>query len=321
MAKTISSVGIEFDQKSIRMARVLTKPSQKSPTYMIEDLQEIRGDFAEESLLIEGLKRARSKLELSSHDQAVSCVCGKQVYASQTTFRNMPDKEMLEALRLEIRKNLPFDSTTAALDYQIIQDKSDTTTEERAVLVTAVAGSLIKSHLNTLEKSGIRPAMVDALPTAVANAFWEGRNDPVNLSPNVVLHFAPDVCTLVIDGNGVPYYTRSIHFSADALFEHTPEVTITEAERQRRLLTLGDELRRSLSFYEKTYGVSSFTSMYLMGDYLSSPELLNVLHGRVGLPIEQSGLLDRIGRPLDETPPGKFDIAITLAMRGGAEKN
>lgn len=314
-------MGIEFDQKSIRMARVLVTPSKKNPTYMIEDLQELRGEFTEDSLLIEGLKRTRAKIELSSHDRTVSCICGKQVYASQTTFRSMPDNELLEALRLEIRKNLPFDSTTAALDYQIIQDKSDPTSDERAILVTAVAGSLMKSHLNTLEKSGIRTTMVDALPTAVANAFWEGRNDPVNLSPNVVLHVAPDVCTLVIDGNGVPFYTRSIHFSADALFEHSPEITITEAERTRRLLTLGDELRRSLSFYEKSNGISSFTSMYLMGDYLSSPELLNVLHGRVGLPIEQSGLLDRIGRPLDEIPPGKFDVAVTLAMRGGTGRN
>jgi type IV pilus assembly protein PilM len=310
--KMSTSIGIDFDACGIRGVKVTAVASGKNIRFAVDNVFEVRGNYGREEELIDGLKQTREKLAGTSRDHFVACVTGKQVYAAQMPFRRLPTNEMANALKFEIRKNLPFEAASATIDYQILDNK-DEPAEQVSVMVTAVANPLLKKLLQIMEQAGIRPWIVDVMPVAVANTFWAGENDPVNMSANVVAHFSPEVCTLVIDGNGTPFYTRSIYFSAEEIYGK-PSQPLSEPERERRVKALGEELARSLSFYEKTYNISNFGAICLMGDYIQAPDLLNLIHGRLNLRIKAPSLLQKLHSHVN-APPGKFDVAVALAMR------
>jgi len=310
--KTLSTVGIEYDSLGIRAAKITSSVTGREINYVLENLQEVKGDFDKETELVAGLKKIKDRIGAGTRDNIVTCVAGKQVYAAQISFKRLPEAEMKSALKFEIRKDVPFDTASSAIDYQIL-DSSEQQDDKLNILVTVVANSLLNKHLAALSKAGVRPWIVDVLPLAVINAFWAGERDQVNMDPRVVLHFAPDVCTLVIDGNAVPLYTRSIYFAAEEMYGAAGK-GVTEQERIRRITTLGNELRRSLSYYEKTYGVSNFGALYLIGDYIYSPELHGGIAEKVGLELSGSTLLEKLGVKTN-APLGKFDVAIALAMR------
>jgi Tfp pilus assembly PilM family ATPase len=332
--KTMTSVGIEFDSFGLRAAKLTSVNTGKNIRYAVDNITEIKGNFSKDEELVGALQQVKEKLSISSRDRLVGCVSGKQVHVAQIQFRRLPDHEMATALKFEIRKNLPFDAASASIDYQVL-DSKDTASENVRVLVTAVANSLLKKHLQVLTQAELKPWIIDVMPIAIANTFWAGEYDPVNMSANVIMHFAPEVCTLIIDGNGIPFYCRSIYFSAEELFgvksaeasapapvpvsapgQALPQqqLAVTDQERERRIKALGEELARSLSFYEKTNSISNFGGICLLGDYIQAPELLNAIHGRLNLRLKAPSMLQKLHSHVN-APPGKLDVAICLAMR------
>jgi hypothetical protein len=287
--------------------------------YRVDGLREVRGRFAKEEDLVQVLKELKSALGIAGSDRVVSCIGGKQVYVAQMLFKRLPPAEMNTALRIEMRKSLPFDASSAVIDYQE-NDGSGSQQDEGHVnlIVTAVAGNSLTRHLRALERAGLKPWIVDVLPLAVANAFWTMHGDPTDVQAHVLVHIQSDMCTLVIDGNMVPYYTRTIYFSAEDLYGQSDK-PIAERERTSRLGALGDELHRSLVFYEKTYQTSSFSTVHPYGNYLDSMELMEAVNHKIGLRVAPSPILDRLRVKMEGIPVGKFDVALGLAIRGALD--
>lgn len=314
MAKPICiCIGIDFDALSVRAARVAVFRQGKKVRYHIQDLRESAGDFAKDDALAAALRAMAAQVGVRSHDRIVSCVSGKQVYVSQVLFKALPDAEMKTALRFEVRKSLPFESAGSALDYQVL-DRPDPEKKGRStIMVTVVAKALLDRQIFLLEKAGLKPWIVDVLPMAVANAYWAGRDRDEPDTAAVIIHFMPDVCNLVIDGRAVPFYSRSIYLSAEELFGAKAR-DLAERERQKRLDAFQDELRRSLAYYEKTYGFSNFGPLYVLGDYAANEELLSLITVKTGLSADVSTLPERLGCEA-KADPGRFEVALSLALR------
>jgi Tfp pilus assembly PilM family ATPase len=313
--KTITSVGVEFDMLGLRAARVTTVLQGRETEVKVEELEETTGDYSKDEALAAALKAAGEELSVKPKDRVVVSLSGKQVYISQIKFKEMPDAEMKNALRFEIRKNLPFDAAGAVLDYQVAEGSDPDKKGKSTVTVTAVASALLDRTLRLLEKAALKPWIVDVLPLALANAFWAGRPAEDPDMAHAIVHFAPDVCNVVIDGESAPFYMRSIYFSAEEIFGAAAK-ELAAREKTRRLEALGDELRRSLSYYEKTYNVSRYGWLCLAGNYAQHEELAGQVRDKVGLPVDETPLLTRINSRV-QAPPGKFDLALALALRGG----
>jgi Tfp pilus assembly PilM family ATPase len=220
-------------------------------------------------------------------------------------------------LKLEVRKHLSFEVSTSTLDHQIVSEHGvEVEGEETQVLVTAVANLLLQRHLRQMESVDLKPLVVDLLPVAVANAFWIWSDalpeDHENMI-HVILHMSPDVCTLVVDGENAPFFNRNIYFTAYDVFGDANS-NLTDREKKRRITILGDEVVRSLSFYEKTYSNSNFYGINLLGEYIDAPELTSMLQEKTGLGLEKLDLVQRCGSGV-KAAPGKFDLAIALALR------
>jgi len=133
--KTANAVGIDIDSHGIRAVLINTREINGKMVRTLTQWEEVRGNFDDESELLQGLKSIREKIGISHLSSVVTAVSGKQVYVAQIPFRKLPPEEMKNALRLEIRKNLPFEVNNATLEYQVMGKEND---EEVSVLVTVV---------------------------------------------------------------------------------------------------------------------------------------------------------------------------------------
>jgi Tfp pilus assembly PilM family ATPase len=303
--------GIEHDHRAIRAARL---SMDGRGGFAIEKLEEVKGDYAEDLGLLDGFRAMRSAMGIGSRDSVVACLSGKQVFATQLAFRKLGTEEMEQALRLELRKTVHFEVATSTLDYEILdEDGGGSTGSETQVMVALASNALLNRHLKLLEKAGLKAIAVDVLPVAMANALWAWKGGEEGDQPLVALHIGPQVSNIVVDAEHSPFFNRNVYFAAEDVF--APEASA--GDREKRMRSLADEISRSLIFYEKNSQVSGFQEILLLGEYLEQEQLLEQIQKTTGLPLKKMDLAAKLGSVRDPAP-GRFDLAIALALRGEA---
>jgi Tfp pilus assembly PilM family ATPase len=260
------------------------------------------------------LRQVKQRLGAGMRDTVVSCLSGKQVFATQMDFRRLGPEEMEQALRLELRKIVHFEVATSALDFEILDDGDGSTGGKCQVMLGMAANSLLSRHMQILERAGLRPAALDVLPLAVANALWAWRGEGNMESPAIALHAGSHTTTLVIDGEYSPFFNRSIPFSPD----ETLNENLEPSERARRINSLAEEISRSLAFHEKSSGVSGFRELAILGERLDDAALADAVRRRAGLAAFRMDLASKYGGKHTEGTEGRFDLAIAMALRGDA---
>ena len=254
MAKTVmTSIGIEFDTISIRAVKLNILSGSSKSKVMVAGLSELRGDFSSDENLAGGMKKIKEKIAVSPTDLVATTLSGKQVYVAQIPFRKLPDEEMKNALRLEIKKSLSFEVAGAAIDFQMVEGTKKG--DDAQFIVTAVPSVMVSRHLNMMERLGIKPYIVDVLPLSIANAFHLSQPSLALGLAYVVVHIGPIVTNVVICGDStVPFFHRSIYFLCDELFGDNEQASaLSGDDLDRKLNDLTEEIARSISFYGKTY--------------------------------------------------------------------
>ncbi len=301
--------GIEHDHLAIRAARISTDGRSG---YTVDKLEEIKGDYSEDVGLLDGLRKVRNLLDIGTRDPVVSCLSGKQVFATQLPFRKLAGDEMEQALRLELRKSVHFEVATSTMDYEVLDEDEGSTGGVAQVMVALAANSLLTRHLSLLEKAGLKAVAVDVLPVAVANALWAWKVGREGDHPLVALHIGPQVSTIVIDGELSPFFNRNLYFAAEDVFALDP----SSGDRDKRIRALAEDIARSLVFYEKSAQTSGFLEILILGEYLAQDQLIEAIQKGTGLPLKKMDLAGQLGSPR-EAFPGRFDLAVALALRGG----
>lgn len=304
------SVGLEFDHLAIRAARLA---ADGKGGHAVESMADVTGNFTEDADLIEGLRQIKDRLKIGAKDVLATCLSGKQVSASQITFRRLPPEEMEPALRIELRKSVPFEISGSTLDYQILAG-GDSQAETIQVLVAVAGSGMLSRQLKVLEKAGLTPFTVDVLPVAAGNALWTSVGAPKNDSPHVAVHIGPQISTIVIDGAKSPFFNRYVYFAAEDFVGKDPGA----ADMEKRTHSLAEEVARSLAFYEKSAFTTGFQEILLLGEYLDTPNLSEKLRRQTGLGVRKMDLPKKIGMSHD-MPPGRFDLAVALALRAGED--
>jgi Tfp pilus assembly PilM family ATPase len=314
MSKVKTAIGIDFDVKGVRMVKVKSVTIGKEVKPSIMAMHEASGDYAQKEALIAALKNCAEKIKAKSDDRVVTSASGRQVYLTQMRVKTQPETDIKKMLRAEIRKNITFELSGAVLDYQVM-DSGEANGETRLITATAVAKTLIEQQTKILESAGLMPAVLDVLPAVVANTCWIApAAEALQQKAHVLAHLAPDLCTLVIDGHNVPFYTRSIYCSLDRFFGAQSGDSNAQ-EKTIQLGTLAEEIRRSLAYYNTANGISEFVGLSPIGNYGDNAEVQWFFHKNTGLDVKVSSLLPRMGYARQETP-GKYDVAIALAVRG-----
>jgi Tfp pilus assembly PilM family ATPase len=312
MAKTlITSIGIEWDPGSIRAAKINISRTGAKAEVQVSGLSELRGDFSTDENLAGGMKKIKEKISIGAADRVVTSLAGKQVYVTQIPFRKLPDIELRNALKLEIKKSLPFEVSGASIDYQMLEDSRKD--DMYQFLVTAVPGVMISRHIHMMERLGIKPWIVDVFPLSIANAFHLSQKSFAIGLAYVIVHVGSSVVNLVICGDdNVPFFHRSIYFLAGELFGEG--ATADQKEIDKKLGDLADEIARTVLFYEKTFSIKNFAGAYLEGEYLENESIASIIGAKTSLPTEVVDVFARL-KQASNAPKGKFEVTMGLAMR------
>lgn len=308
--KAGDTIGLEFDHLAIRAVRLVFDGKGGCA---VDDMVDSSGNFSEDANLVEGLREIKDRLKIGAKDKLATCLAGKHISVSQINFRNLPKEEMEPALRIEVRKSLPFEISSATLDYQILGD-GEVQSETTPILVAVSGPGILSRHLKVLEKASLAPFTVDVLPVAACNALWNWIGNPKNDSPQVALHIGPQISTIVIDAAKTPFFNRYVYFDAENYVAGDP----TSADLDRKLQMLSDEIARSLAFYEKSTFATGFQEIVVLGDFLEIPGLGDRLRRSTGLQVRKMDIPKKMGLKHDK-PAGRFDLAAALALREGDE--
>jgi Tfp pilus assembly PilM family ATPase len=305
------SIGIDLDMQSIRAVKI--RNTGKSTKPVISSIEEITGMFIKDEEVIAGLKAIRQRLSVSYTDTIITNIGGKQIYAAQIAFKKMPDEEMHTALKFEIRKNIPFDTAGATINYQFISQNVKKN-ELSPLVVTAVSNIILQRYLRVFEKSGLKPEIIDVFPLTIANAYHIHRDTCKEAEKNgCILHIGSEFSTIVIDGENIPFFNRIIYFAANELFGPAKSDQIAQREIERRIAAFTEEIVRSLAYYETTYHAKASNILTVLGNY-PVPELLQKIQSDTGLTVKLLNLIGSIDNKY-ASADSKFDIALVLSMR------
>lgn len=321
MAKLKTVIGIDQDSGYLRAVRVgVERPKSgggKAVNYSLQDVFEVEGAFADDDKLGEALKQLRDRLSVSSTEEVVTCLSGKQTYAGQMSVKKLPDDEMGSMLKLELRKVMPFEPTASAFDYHWLPvPAEDVKTDGKGpasvpVIVCAATNSAVSRHLRVYDRAGIRPGVIDVLPLAAANAFWALREEEEDADRTyVILFMGSEACTLIIDGTKSPFFNRSFGFDINGV----AVLPTGSSEAALQMDILADEVNKSINYYRNTYKCRGVSSITLMGAHASHPAF-EVLSRKTGYSAEPARTAQQLGGGASPEP-GKFDLAVALAMEG-----
>jgi Tfp pilus assembly PilM family ATPase len=321
MAKRTTVIGIDQDSGCIRAVRLgVERPAAKgakgakpAPEFKLLDAVELEGAIGgDDAALFGALKQIRDKMSISAGEEIVTCLSGKQTFAGQMTVKKLPDGEMKSMLKLELRKLMPFEPAAASFDFHWLPADPgvDAVKDGVPVIVGAAANHAIERHLRVYDKAGVRPAVIDVLPLAAANAFWAGREAREGGNRTFVIMFlGSDTCTLVIDGEKSPFFTRSFAFDMGGV----ASLPAGSSEASLQMSILSDEINKSVNYYRNTFKSGEISEITVMGAHASHPAF-EALGRKTGFEVEAA----RTARELrggEDTELGKFDLAAALAMQ------
>ena len=323
MAKKQIFLGVDMDSVSIRGVRLAFDPDKgaQSGWKLLSTAEIDCGDPLDDANVVAALKKLREKLGARQADKVSICLSGKQTYVAQMDARMLPDEDMADMLRLELRKSMPFQPSAATIDYQVFPTEQsgggNADSAGVSVMVSAATDSYFERQVNIFGKAGLPPCNVGVLPISAANAFWAACGDG-SAEPEesvLILHFGTDVCTVVIDGRNTPFFSRAFAFNiALAVGEDdTQESDDKTVDTTSTIDILAGEVTKSANYYKNTYRVNGVSSIFMLGK-CASHMALDGLVKKTGYPtrVVQTASLVQTAKPLEQ---GKYDLAITLAMQ------
>jgi type IV pilus assembly protein PilM len=209
------------------------------------------------------------------HTKSVaSAVSGKSVIVR---FLNMPrtsDENLMNAIRVEADRYIPFDVDEVVLDAQRMPDSGGG--DEMRVLLVAVKRSSIEEHVNLISGVGLQPDIVDVDAFALGNAFeFRARMSPqvedAEKTVALVDVGAQKTNVSILRGN-VPYFIREIYLGGDDLTSSISKrlgIELHSAENLKRdpgdnadqlreavmssIEDLGNEIHLSLDYFENQF--------------------------------------------------------------------
>ena len=176
----------------------------------------------------------------------VSAVSGSSVSVKHVAFPNMNDKELTESVHWEAKKHIPFESSSADLDYQRLKRSDTEQAEQTYVLLGAAQEGLLDDHIALLAEAGIEPSIVDLAPVALINEVDdEGFLDGKTVA---VVDLGKTAANLSVYTRGGLFFARSIPISS------------TRVDWLEHVLT---EVRFSLAFYNNETGRKGIEMLYI----------------------------------------------------------
>jgi len=208
-------------------------------------------------------------------------------------------KERDQAVKFEARKYIPFKIDEVFSSHVVVEENRKAS--QISILFAAVKRELATRHIVLLGKAGIRPKVIETVPTALSRLF--SCNEQLDKKDATAILYILDEenANIYLIKDGVPYLTRDITLTAD---------------KSRANQKIAAELQTSFDYFKRQFPDVDVKKIILTGEDIFA-DLRESLAGQFGVAVETGDLTKNI-TAAGEIPQGAC-VAMGLAL-GGFEK-
>jgi len=290
-SKTVDLVQLEESAGRVRVASFARKDfsADVAKTTAVEALNEA---------IISSLKKAVAETK-ASIDEVHTSISAKDIIVRFFKMPYLALKERDQAVKFEARKYIPFKMDEVLSGYTTVEESKKS--GQMSVLFAAAKRDIASRYLILLTRSGIRPKVMDTVPTALARLFsYNGQLD--DKAATAVLYISEDgTANIYIIKNEVPYLTRDVELGV---------------EKEKTSQKLAAELQTSLDYFRRQFPDIDVKKIIIAGEG-DFTDLQAYLASQFGIAVQTADLTKNIPA-LIEMPKGMC-VALGLAL-GGFEK-
>jgi len=298
-------IGLDIDKDQIRVVEL--KDSSAGLTLT---------KFAAENAASRTIAEVFAQLQIEEKE-VCTAISGPGVQIRRISLPPMPAEELSQAVKWEAKNFVPFSIETASLDYYPLKDAGKGGKLE--LMVVAVDGEALKSHLETVKGAGLKCAAVTAVPFALREIVKLHPEFSAGGLAALVCIREETTCLNLFKKNEL-IFTRDLDFSGETL-------RAAPADAPAVFGKLQNELTSSFEYFRDQFPEEKITQIFLSGESAKAENLKEYLGVNLGLPVETLDPLKnlKIDPKVDESElkeaAQRLILPICLALGKGKEQN
>lgn len=297
----------------------------------------VDGTIMDSSLVVDAIHRLNEITRVKNTNYATS-LSGHSVIIKKIQLPATAAEELSDTIQWEAEQYIPFDIKDVRLDYVVLSE-GETGRDSMEVLLVAVKRDKVNDYVSVISQTGKTPTLVDVDAFAVQNAY-EVNYDVDPRKVVALVNMGAAVTNINILARGQTVFWRDISFGGNQFtealqrefnlsFEHAETLKRGDAVEQytpadaRTVLDavseeMYGELHKTFDFFSATSSEGSVDELMLAGGCALTPNLVQVLRDRFGVPVELMNPLRRIHfKESDFDPAWLESIAPMLAVSVG----
>src|SRR4030043_235657 len=164
------TIGLDIGSHSIKLIGL--KMTSKGPFLTCVGMKEIppNSDKEDVNTFSEALKNLLKEVGLKTKKVNL-VVSGSGIQIKRISVPSLPKAELKEAVRWEIKEQLPFPVETAQIDFHILNEYIEDNVKKLALITVACQKHLIDRTLSIVKGAGLEPIHLDVGPFALWNTL------------------------------------------------------------------------------------------------------------------------------------------------------
>ncbi|MGH2395320.1 MAG: type IV pilus assembly protein PilM, partial [Candidatus Limnocylindria bacterium] len=291
--------------------------------------------------VVDAIHKLNDETKVKATSFATS-LSGHSVIIKKIQLPAMGAEELAESIQWEAEQYIPFDINDVRLDYVVLSE-GELGRDTMEVLLVAVKRDKVNDYVSVISQAGKTPGLVDVDAFAVQNAYEVSYDlDPVKVV--ALVNMGAAVTNINVLARGQSVFWRDISFGGNQFTESLQRefnLSFEAAEALKRGETvdgvgpaearpvldsvseeMAEELFKTFDFFAATASEGAIDELVLSGGCALTPNLVEVLRERFGVPTEVMNPLRRIhyresdfdAAWLDSIAP-MLAVAVGLAIR------
>jgi type IV pilus assembly protein PilM len=302
-------VGLDIGSSAVKLAELKERKGEYQLLKLgVEALSPeaiVDGSIMDSSLVVDAIHRLNDYSKVKNPNYATS-LSGHSVIIKKIQVPAMSAEELSESIQWEAEQYIPFDINDVRLDY-VELDEAGAGDGQMDVLLVAVKRDKVNDYMSVISQAGKTPALVDVDAFAVQNCY-EINYDLDPLKVVALVNMGAAVTNINVLSRGQTVFWRDISFGGHQFTEALQRelnLSFEQAEQLKRGRTvdrfspadaaaildgvsgeMASEIQKTFDFFGATSSEGPVDEIVVSGGCALTPNLLQVLRERFGVPVE-----------------------------------
>lgn len=291
------TVGLDIGNSSVKVVQLQAISGVGQRELLSFDIKPIKNQ--ERSSIVQAIKEVLETAQINTKVVNTS-VSGQSVIVRYIQLPKMTKEELINALKFEAAKYIPFSINEVIYDCQILED--GTKQDKMRILLVAAKKEVIEERMQLLKEASLSPSIIDVDCFAIINSFKLVSQE--NKGVIAVLDIGADMTSINILRDNIPYFNRDLNIGGNDLtksiikefeikpedaegFKHNPQERYGELINTIKpvLDNLCREIHLSFNFCESQLGVTVH-KIFLTGGTAKFKGIDKILNSILGIDVE-----------------------------------